>query len=266
LTRLYRGCDHLLHLTRADRARIAGGLDRTRLYWIDDEFTTITAHASTDLPTLVIDRDLVSADDGLLVWSRPLFADQIAAASWTRDGDTFHLATYRSIGTGLNLVPVQRLREEVGWLIPMNISQLHHGQRLHHGASHPAAAAITTWQLIAQRAASTEPADLEKSTRARYARAGKPRPEVTILRVRAPRASDTRPSRSGAGTPSRKPLTERIWITGYWRQQPYGPGRSQRRPRYIFAFLRGPADAPIRLSTTVRVLAAPTSQPQEPTD
>src|SRR4051794_40664833 len=59
LDTIERGPDHLLHLTQAERAQIADGLDRARLYWIDDEFTTITAHASTDLPTLVIDRDLI---------------------------------------------------------------------------------------------------------------------------------------------------------------------------------------------------------------
>jgi hypothetical protein len=54
--------------------RIADGLDRARLYWIDDELTTIIAHAGTDLPTPVVDRDLVPADDGLLVWTRPVVA------------------------------------------------------------------------------------------------------------------------------------------------------------------------------------------------
>jgi hypothetical protein len=56
--------------------------------------------------------------------------------------------------------------------------------------------------------------------------------------------------RQKGGTPA-----ERVWVTGHWRNQPYELRRALRRPTYIHPFLRGPEDAPIKLSTTVRILS-----------
>lgn len=40
--------------------------------------------------------------------------------------------------------------------------------------------------------------------------------------------------------------THRWIVNGHWRNQPYGPGRTQRRLTYIAPHIKGPADAPLK--------------------
>ncbi|KPN48850.1 hypothetical protein AN931_22955 [Mycobacterium intracellulare subsp. chimaera] len=68
---------------------------------------------------------------------------------------------------------------------------------------------------------------------------------VDILRAQQP----SRTANSG------RTYKHRFPVSGHWRQQACGPGLSQRRPRYIGDYLKGPADAPlIAPKTRVHVL------------
>lgn len=40
--------------------------------------------------------------------------------------------------------------------------------------------------------------------------------------------------------------SSRWLVGGHWRQQPYGPGRKQRRPVYIAPYIKGPDDKPLK--------------------
>lgn len=54
---------------------------------------------------------------------------------------------------------------------------------------------------------------------------------------------------------SGRTYSHRFPVSGHWRQQACGPGFSQRKPRYIGDYLKGPADAPlIAPKTRVHVL------------
>jgi hypothetical protein len=45
------------------------------------------------------------------------------------------------------------------------------------------------------------------------------------------------------------------WIVnGFWRQQPYGPGRKFRRPQYILPYIKGPQDKPLIVKDRVNVV------------
>lgn len=44
-------------------------------------------------------------------------------------------------------------------------------------------------------------------------------------------------------------------VTGHWRSQPYGPGRSLRRATWIRPHVKGPADAPLLTGEKVHVLS-----------
>ena len=55
-------------------------------------------------------------------------------------------------------------------------------------------------------------------------------------------------SRDSADTGRR--LDHQVWVTGHWKQQPYGPDGSLRRPQWIRPYLRGPDVAE---STRLRV-------------
>ena len=76
-----------------------------------------------------------------------------------------------------------------------------------------------------------------------------PRPSlVTIVDI-------LRAQRQSRAADSGRTYSHRFPVSGHWRQQAYGPGLSQRKPRYIGDYLKGPADAPlIAPKTRVHVL------------
>ncbi|MER7471230.1 hypothetical protein [Micromonospora sp. NPDC000018] len=262
LARFYRGPDDLpLTLAATDaRQQIAAGLDRSRLFWIDSDFTDLAECAAEELPDVTISRDLMPSTDGLLVWSRPVARRQITAASWTTNRDGWQLVNYRTLGGGLDGKPLQRLREHVGWLAPMNTLQVHEQHVL--PSDHPAAALLATWLLIGQQAAEVTTAEVDKAVRNTYARTNRPTPEVRIVRIRANNSTTPTSTRLAPGDSGRS-RTNRFWVSGHWRNQPHGPGRALRRPVYINPFLRGPDDAPITLSTTVRMLSSRKPKPED---
>jgi hypothetical protein len=91
----------------------------------------------------------------------------------------------------------------------------------------------------------------DRATRRRAKRMGATAPEVTVVNLR-------HSVYAGAGA-SREQTGERSYhvrwpVKGHWRQQPYGPGRSLRRPTYIAPYIKGPEGAPLRKGATVKVL------------
>lgn len=91
--------------------------------------------------------------------------------------------------------------------------------------------------------------------RRRDERAGfKPSP-VRIISVPKVIHRDVPVSPSGEGT-GRK-VGVRFPVEGFWRNQPYGPGRAYRRPTWVPPHWRGPEDAPVQIRPKVRVLRPP---------
>ncbi|MFG3602427.1 hypothetical protein [Micromonospora chersina] len=261
LSSFYRGNDQLpaaLEIT-STRAEIATGLDRSHLYWVDNDFTELAEHAAAQLPDTPISRDALPSTDGLLIWARPLTPNQLTAASWTATNTGLRLVLYRTIGAGLEPRPLQRLREQVGWLTPMYATRL--GEREPIGKNHPAAGLLATWLLINQKAAEVATARPDKGLAKSYARTNRPTPEVRVVRIRGRHL----PSAARPSTPNgaQRSQSSRFWVSGHWRNQAHGPRRSLRRPVYIHPFLKGPDDAPISLSTTVRMLSSGQPKPQD---
>jgi hypothetical protein len=211
-------------------------INRSPPAWIDSDFTDLAEYAAQKLPDVTITRDLMPSTDGLLVWSRPVTRRQIAATSWTVNSDGWKLVNYRTIGGGLDGKPLQRLREQVGWLAPTSTVQVHEQHVL--PGDHPAAALLATWLLIAQQAAEITTAEVDKAVRKTYARTNRPAPEVRIVRIRANHGTTPAPSTRSAPGDAGRSQTSRFWVRGHWRNQPYGPGRALRRPVYINPFLR----------------------------
>ena len=71
---------------------------------------------------------------------------------------------------------------------------------------------------------------------------------VTIVELLRPPSTTRRTAGNG------KQLDHRIPVEGYWRQQPCGPRNSQRRPKYIDDYVKGPANAPLIAKERVHVL------------
>ena len=69
-----------------------------------------------------------------------------------------------------------------------------------------------------------------------------PRPPltVTIIELRRPATNHEGPHGN-----SGRECQHRWWVGGHWRQQPCGPGHSQRKPTWIAPYVKGPEDKPL---------------------
>ncbi|GAA1577317.1 hypothetical protein GCM10009827_118960 [Dactylosporangium maewongense] len=243
------------------RRTIAAGLDQAHLYAIDEELTDLAHHAAGDLPagTVLTPADL-PVPHGMLLWARPHGPHRISAASWTATGDKVTITTYRSIGAGLPPEALQHLREDVGWLLPVTATRQGVAAT---GADETLLTA--TLLLIAQRCTETVDVEPDQRIARAYQRSRRPLPIVRLVQLRG-RSAQPRPVQPSpaSATPDRPTPQVRRWISGFWRQQPYGPERSLRRWQYIFAYLRGPDTAPIAASTTVRILSKVPPRPTGP--
>ena len=229
------------------RGVVADSVPAARLFWIDPEFTALADYAAGSLPATRLTAADLPAPHGLLAWAEPVGAGTnlgagLVAASWTTSPDGLRVVGYRSIGAGLPPVdPVD--------------------------ADSPAAVMVATWLLIAQRLAETTPVQVDKAIRKAYQRAGRPAPDVRLVRIRGTHPArhtggPVPPPRFNGERPS-TPREYRWWVKAHWRQQPYGPGRTLRRPFLVLPQLRGPDDKPIKPGTVVRMLAAAPPPPDQ---
>jgi hypothetical protein len=250
------------------RAPLGVGLAAARLFWVDPQFIELAEYAVRSLPATPVTVADLPAPHGLLAWAQPVGArGDLVAASWSSGPDGLRIVGYRSVGSGLPPAQLQQLREQVGWLGPRTHTRLAPGERVDAGS--PAAVVVATWLLIAQRLAETAPVVVDKAIRKAYQRGGRPTPEVRLVRIRGANltGSATRRPDGDQDSPNRE---FRWWVKGHWCNQPYGPGRAQRRLIFLDPHLRGPQGKPIKASTTVRILAAATApdrgKPTPPND
>lgn len=66
-------------------------------------------------------------------------------------------------------------------------------------------------------------------------------PPVTIIELRRP----TRPPTEKSDATTERTYNRRWWVGPHWRQVPCGPNHSQRRPRFILPYMKGPHDKPL---------------------
>jgi hypothetical protein len=256
LTGLLRGPENLpAPINNPDERRsLANQLDLAPMYWVNPEFTELVNAVSDDQPTTRLTNDLVPTTAGLVAWPEPVGRRrQLAAVSWTPDGDGWHIIGYRSIGGALDEGLMPTLRHQIGWLIPIHTE--HIARRTALDGTHPLGPLVTTWLLISQQMAEAVPAKLPKRITKAYQRSKRPVPEVQVVRIKPRTATHAEKTPTGT-TRTRKKPDHRFWVSGHERQQAYGPGRSLRRPVDIQPFLKGDEYLPIKLSTTVRVLGS----------
>ena len=81
------------------------------------------------------------------------------------------------------------------------------------------------------------------------AKAGRPIPEVNLLRLRPMKYEK-------ADTDSRgNPYKHRFVVSGHWRNQPHGKGRKKRRRIWVNPYIKGPENAPLLNQKKVYVWA-----------
>lgn len=105
---------------------------------------------------------------------------------------------------------------------------------------------LALWVLSAQPGVATRRVERgDRADRRRAARAGLPEPDVQVIHLRRP---PTREESDGSGVN----WSHRWIVNGHWRNQPYGPARTLRRPQWIAPFTKGPEDKPLVVNEKVR--------------
>ncbi|MET8571849.1 hypothetical protein [Streptomyces sp. NPDC004783] len=89
----------------------------------------------------------------------------------------------------------------------------------------------------------------DKPTARAYARDGLPAPEVTVVDLRRQYTPQDRDPDAGSG----RHYKHRWIVSGHWRNQPYGPGRSLRRQTWVPSHVKGPEGAPLLSTEKVNV-------------
>jgi hypothetical protein len=236
--------------TLGPRIALAEGLEQARLYWIDTEFTDLVHDVYADLPATSVTGRIVPPGNGLLTWARPVDSrHHLAAASWTPAPGGWRIVGYRTYHPPLPERAMQPLRDQVGWLIPAHTVELGAGHSI--DASDPLAALAATWLIIAQQLTCTDTVAADPAVHRSYRRAKRTPPEIHTIRIRSPRPPT---AQATAAPTSRAQPDHRYWVSAHTRKQAHGPGRTLRREIDIDPFLKGPAGAPIKTSTTIRIL------------
>lgn len=244
------------------RGEVAEGLAQASPYWVDETFTQLIAQATSDLPPIPAAGVVGPVPYGLIVWAEPLGVDGVSAAAWSRTDGGWRITLLRSFGAGLPERLLQPLREQLGWLLP--ICSVHVAESSTVVSTDPVAPVLVTWLLIKQQLAEVTVAPPARSARRRAARTGHSAAEVRLVRLRGQLARPVAARQAPSSSAEQLPVEQRKWVSGFWRQQPYGPGRSLRRSVYVNPYLRGPADAPIDPGTIVRVLGSASTRPRAP--
>jgi hypothetical protein len=257
------------HVMKAEAAAVRGA----ELYWVSRDMVDVVLHAAHSLPEWS-PALAAPAPTGLLCWAKS--AGTVACGKPDPGQLTINLEDaaetidlpwdglrWWTRPQGMQMQPFSRVTDHVGLLGSLKLSspiwgahtimlnpQVPRTDEVNGSEhAHPFVSAIgAAWLLMAQaNVAETrtigpaphpgprpQPLDTDPE--------GGPRPPsepstVTIVELRR------RPSPRRAPGESGRTLDHRIAVTGYWRQQPCGPGQSQRIPKFIDDHERGPKDA-----------------------
>ena len=134
-------------------------------------------------------------------------------------------------------------------LVPLHFTVIEFGDTLDEGQLYDLDGRYTGadewWQLVQsclrmmqQRIAVRVEGSLDRASRRRWEREGKPPPEVLIIRLRRPA------SPKHDGEPSTVNWTHQWIVDGFWRDQWY-PSLQMHRQIYISPYVKGPADKPL---------------------
>lgn len=106
------------------------------------------------------------------------------------------------------------------------------------------------WQLSSQASITDAvDSDVDRPTRRRLERRRQSVPKVRIINL----AHRHRAVSGDPGGHRDVEWTRRWIVSGHWRQQACGPGRTQHRPVYIAPFIKGPEDKPLVTGDSVKV-------------
>jgi hypothetical protein len=237
------------------------------LWFVGHEMCDLLAGAAPTMPSAVLTPDLVPDAAGLVVFQTPLAGlDSTGSglncntgaylwgqALWENTGEpVIGITVYGpgAVDRQYPLMPLGSLVWPYGRSVddPLTDAQFAQGGDLTDtqvaSMCEDRRRLAALWILSSQPGLA-DPVEARAPNRAVARRFGRSRdgldPRVKIIQLR----QRHRPRDSEAPPPGTRTYRHRWIVEGYWRNQAYGPGYSQHRPKFIESFLKGPAEAPL---------------------
>lgn len=250
---------------------LARHLRAAELYWVSPDMAALAVSAGSQLAAADFGPQTRPAGCGLMVFAGgvgsipyPPIEIPIDAIVWGPspgglmistfiDRAVVHKAAQRPPLDGLELDQVPPLMPVVARTVPVTAEPVRFAD-LEAAAAIPATilqTLVAAWLLMQQpNLADRSQVRPDKSVRGTTRRLGMPDPEVSIIALRRQYRPD---DREETGEDGGRRYKHRWVVSGHWRNQPYGPGRSLRRKQWISAHVRGPDGAPLLVTEKVNV-------------
>lgn len=215
---------------------------RADLYWVTAPMVDLATESALSLPAWT-PTAAVPCEAGLLCWQRPATTHLPLpdggtgtwdAVLWCPHPTISHTLLVQALTRAGDLPLTPRLEVHVPLDETRRPGRADAGELI-------MSALGAAWLLMGQPAVTELTVDTPSADRSGRSRDRERVAPVTIVDV-AGVSDEGDGHRGGDGG---REYTHRWWVSGHWRQQPYGPGRRFRRPVWIAPHLKGPADAPV---------------------
>lgn len=236
------------------------------LWWVGSDCCDLLEHAAPTMPPITLDPDRVPDVDGFAFLERPLVGQDAWNPGVQISFDVIHWQP--TIIRGLPCVSIIMWRLDADSQrppVPLGRSDWPLGFDTDfqpEGVPPESCASIiedrrllaALWQLTSQpELVASHEEDPYRAAAKRISRRGyKPAPVRLVYLNRKP--SRRKPAAAAAAG---RTYSHQWIVREHWRQQPYGPGRSQRRATFIEQHVAGPADKPLRVRPKVKIWNRP---------
>lgn len=238
------------------------------LWYVGADMCALLDAAAPQLPDTVLTKDLIPDEDGLVVFESPLSgldSEEIGLGPVMVGAMLWGPALWEYDGTQMVGITIYGpYMAHPPWLMPLGslIWPVGHGCDDSLNGTLPGGDNLTDtavasmvedrrrllalWLLSSQRGLASSVRSVQDRATARRARRSGLDPAVRVVHLRQ------RPPASVGGEHSGYTLRHQFAVSGYWKQQHYGPGGSLRRPKWIWPYTKGPEDAPWLTSPKVK--------------
>lgn len=252
---------------RAHVSVLVEAVERATLYYVEPDLCDLISHAWPSMPPATLTPELVPDDSGFVMFAKPMVGLDADTPGLPLVWHAWLWTWVELTVTGqpaISLVPFT-LADTIWSPLGRTDWPVYHDTddtTLNDGIDDPnreqriasqtedRRMVAALWQLISQHRVVEErrAAVTNKNAVRRFVREhGRPPAPVRVIDVRRP------PIERDGGHEHRDVEWTRRWIvSGHWRQQAYGEGRSLRRPTWIAPFVKGPADRPLVITERVK--------------
>ncbi|WP_454232298.1 hypothetical protein [Mycolicibacterium fortuitum] len=253
-----------------EMAAEAEALQASDMYWVTRDMVDLVVEAAEGLPEWT-PSIAAPSPHGLMCWAKPAgYVPYGQALNYDLDVP-WDAVFWRTRPDGvMQIVPASRLTKNQELLEPfgvktplwaahtlvLNPEAIRSEESAGSSEAHRFVSVVgAAWLLMGQPGvAGTRTVGDPVSRNTESAAAGKTptaASTVTLVDLRRPVESGhdgKEKSKSG------REFQQRWWVGPHWRQQPCGPGRSQRKPVFIAPYVKGPEDKPLVAKERVNVL------------